>query len=171
MVRRVTCPPRSTPVKKRGFPNSKGARRTTFGKVCLQTSGSTAFPKYSLAFSFWHGNGLAHEVLRRTGSVCHRQILPDVTVGACAVLQTRRRLLFPGSHPRTCAKYHGLTPVARVETDSVAIQLGTREALCAQLHLIPSTTQSASVSTARSIRLASLPNENFLRSTTMRQPS
>jgi hypothetical protein len=42
------------------------------------------------------------------------------------VLRTRRRLLFPGSHPRTCAKYHGLTRLARMEIDNAAIQLGTK---------------------------------------------
>ena len=87
------------------------------------------------------------------------------------MLRVRRRLLFPGSHPRTCAKYHGLTPLARMEIDNVAIQLGTEEALCAPLHLILSTIQSASVSTAKSIRPASLRSGTFLRATTLRQHS
>jgi len=39
----VTCPPRSTPVKKRVLPNSKGARRTTCGKVCLPRLRSLGF--------------------------------------------------------------------------------------------------------------------------------
>ena len=40
---RVTCSPRSTPVKKRVLPNSKGARRTTCGKVCLLRLRSLGF--------------------------------------------------------------------------------------------------------------------------------
>ena len=39
----LTCPPRSTPVKKRVLPNSKGARRAICGKVCLLRLRSLGF--------------------------------------------------------------------------------------------------------------------------------
>ena len=39
----LTCPPRSTPVKKRVLPNANSARRTTCGKVCLLRLRSLGF--------------------------------------------------------------------------------------------------------------------------------